>query len=167
MGRQLGASARQLHIGAPAAGLARGGPWRGDIVAKRPRMNIPARAAELGPLLEIHLLAELPEDVRDQLWQLVEPAVDVLFAVDGEFETLLSKVSAVWQRLLQDPEAPTEVIKLSGASKDQALLLEHVSRGQVSPLDGLELVRVMVPDARDRSWTCRPAEIPPSRSGRI
>ena len=132
-------------------------------MAKRLRgINVPTRAVELGPMLEIHLLAELPEDVRDQLWQLVEPQVDVLFAVDGEFEQLLSKVSAVWQRFLQDPTAPTEIVKLSGASKDQAFLLEHVSRGQINPMDGTELVRVMVPDAKERSWTCRPGEVPPA-----
>lgn len=115
--------------------------------------SIPTRSAEQGPLLDIQLLEELPEAIRTNLWQLVDPAVEVIFPTD--FEPLLSKVSAVWQRFITDPDATTEIVKLAGATKEQILLLEHVARGQINPVDGAELVRVMVPDLEDRVWTTK------------
>ena len=104
-------------------------------------------------MLDIQLLDELPEAIRSKLWQLVDPSVEVVYPT--EFEPLLAKVSAVWQRFVTDTDAATEIIKLAGATKEQILLLEHVARGQINPVDGMELVRVMVPDLEDRTWTLK------------
>ena len=131
----------------------------------RPR-TIPTRTSEQGPLLDVQLLDHLPDEIREQLWQLVDPRVQVLYAQD--FESLLARVSAAWQRFVSDPDAPTEVLKLAGATKEQIVILEHVARGQINPVDGMELVRVLVPDVEERVWTskakAKPSRIPPVSS---